>query len=189
MARPPQNASPFSQKLAAAATARGSPSRASRDFALQNRPPGTEPENRFRPQWLNQTHKQHAADPHQRLQRQPFPRAFRPDQRRLLHQQLSFASHPETSTRYPPVSLSFIVVECISALLAFLRANDLAPRISARPLQQPGQRPHPKNVQQRRLSQQGRALQKSKLCRSRILCAPETRPRRTSRLTPVRSGI
>src|ERR1700722_184037 len=114
MARPPQNASPFSQKLAAAATARGSPSRASRDFALQNPPPGTEPENPFRSQWLNQTHKQHAADPHQRLQRQPFPVLSDQISVDFSSKQLSFAPHPETSTRYPPVSLSFIVLECIS---------------------------------------------------------------------------
>jgi hypothetical protein len=66
------------------------------------------------PQWLNQTHKQHAADPHQRLQRQPFPVLSDQISVDFSSKQLSFASHPETSTRYPPVSLSFIVLECIS---------------------------------------------------------------------------
>src|ERR1700733_12946445 len=86
MPRPPQNASPFSQKLAAAATARGSPSRASRDFALQNPPPGTEPENRFRSP-VAESNAQTA-----RSRSAPAPsapavsRVFRPDQRRLLQQ-------------------------------------------------------------------------------------------------------
>jgi hypothetical protein len=63
-------------------------------------------------QWLNQAHEQHAADPHQRLQRQPFPVLSDQISVDFSSKQLSFASHPETSTRYPPVSLSFIVLEC-----------------------------------------------------------------------------